>query len=345
MPPSTRSLPAGVETLLGRAAVDAALAARLLAERDGAAAAAGVALTPSERALLRATPAAQLERMIARLRPPLERREFLRRAGGGAVLLLGGAALGAGLGPAPARATPPQRPMPPAGIRPALPWFEGEVELVRYRTLAGPGRALPDETIERDLAVRGVRGLPRHYEGTLKARLEVDREGRVTRTTAFAPGASGAAIEELKLALARTTFRPARERTTLAFDVELSPRRPARPWSGALEVGELDVIGTPVEPVRRGVRGVVPRALAFIVARQGRDRPHAGKVRYTFRIDPAGVPEEPQLTRNTTLVHHVAMSLRQLFADLRFPKAVAWRWCRVTLVLPPAEHEADRRSR
>jgi hypothetical protein len=91
-------VPTGLPRLLRLAAVDEAFRGELLARRAAVAAAAGVTLTPSERAIVDAVPAAHLAAMIAGLPPPApDRREFLVRAAASAVLLLlGGASLGSG---------------------------------------------------------------------------------------------------------------------------------------------------------------------------------------------------------------------------------------------------------
>jgi hypothetical protein len=89
-------VPTGIQRLLRLASVDEAFRRELLARRGGIATAAEVALTPSERAILQAIPAAQLEAMITSLPPPEEdRRSFLRQTAATAVMLLGGAALSA----------------------------------------------------------------------------------------------------------------------------------------------------------------------------------------------------------------------------------------------------------
>jgi hypothetical protein len=87
-------IPTGIQELLRLAAVDPVFRRELLARRDELAPIAAIALTSSERAILRAVPAAQLQAMIANLPPPApDRRGFLREAAASAAVLLGGAAV------------------------------------------------------------------------------------------------------------------------------------------------------------------------------------------------------------------------------------------------------------
>jgi len=109
---STVPVPVGLEALLGLAAVDEDFRRRLVERRGDLADAAGVELTPSERAILASIPSEQLEAMAERVPPPpSHRREFLRSAAASAVVLLGGASL-AGC----ERVRPPQE-SPVEGIR------------------------------------------------------------------------------------------------------------------------------------------------------------------------------------------------------------------------------------
>jgi hypothetical protein len=130
--PGLPPVPTGLQRLLRLAAVDPAFARELAARRAAVAAAAGVELTPSERAILAAIPAAQLEAMIAGLPPPEEdRRSFLRQTAASAVVLLGGAVLGPAcpvkgsrpdVPPEPPPPPRPDEPAPvPAGVRPDVP--------------------------------------------------------------------------------------------------------------------------------------------------------------------------------------------------------------------------------
>jgi hypothetical protein len=92
--PDLPPVPVGLHKLLRLAAVDPGFRARLVAQRDEAAAAAGVRLTASERAILRAVPAGQLDQLAERMPPPRpEQATRLRQIAANAVLLLGGAAL------------------------------------------------------------------------------------------------------------------------------------------------------------------------------------------------------------------------------------------------------------
>jgi len=87
-------VPTGMEKLLRLASVDEAFRQVLLEQRGDAAEAAGVELTPSERAILAAVPEGQLAAMAQQIPPPApERRDFLRQAAASAVVALGGAAL------------------------------------------------------------------------------------------------------------------------------------------------------------------------------------------------------------------------------------------------------------
>jgi len=88
-------VPTGIQKLLRLAGEDEKFCAVFLEQRAEVARAAGVELSASERAILAAVPARQLEAMIARV-PPVtpDRRGFLRQTAASAVVLLGGAALG-----------------------------------------------------------------------------------------------------------------------------------------------------------------------------------------------------------------------------------------------------------
>jgi len=87
-------VPTGIQVLLRLAALDPAFRRQLTERRGDVAQAAGVELTPSERAILAAIPAAQLDQMAASMPPPPPpRREFLRKTAATAVVLLGGAAM------------------------------------------------------------------------------------------------------------------------------------------------------------------------------------------------------------------------------------------------------------
>jgi hypothetical protein len=337
MPSSGPSLPAGLQALLSQAARDEKLRRDLLARRD--AAAGDVALTPSERAVLRAVPEAQLRQMIAAvtaLPPPPDRRDFLRQAGSAAVVLLGGAALGGtALGPAEVCATPP-RPSPPTGIRPDPPYFTGDVDVVDYRTVSGPARPLPDEAIERNLADHGLRDIPRAFEGRLAFRLVVDEEGRVTKATPEKPPEDRrAAAEKLAADLTRTRFKRTSGRTTMTFAVVLSKRQRLREWSGKVDLVDLDVIGLDADRLRRAVRALVPELVAHLKAAEQRFRPGAGKLRYAVRVEVDGQTVDAQLTKNTSVPHVLAMSLRQRLTELRLPKPRGTHWCRFSLVLVP----------
>jgi hypothetical protein len=107
-------VPTGLQRLMRLASVDPAFARELGARRAEVAAAAGIELTASERAILQAIPAAHLQAMIGGLPPPDEdRRSFLRQTAASAVVLLGGAVLGPGCPVRGSRADVPPEPTPP----------------------------------------------------------------------------------------------------------------------------------------------------------------------------------------------------------------------------------------
>jgi hypothetical protein len=169
-------VPTGIQRLLRLASVDEGFRSELLERRGEIAAAAGIELTGSERAVLAAIPAEQLRDMAAKLPlPPEPRRDFLRRSAATAVVLLGGAALGEAVGacrsqtPGPSTDTvdggrrPEQRPVettggaapdippepvptrptypgPPTGIQPDLP-----PERPQHREMETEGGAAPHQ--------------------------------------------------------------------------------------------------------------------------------------------------------------------------------------------------------
>ena len=88
------SLPLNVERLLIQAALSREFRQRLLADREAAAAEAGIDLLPEERALLSYISDETLERTIdVVIMPPVSRRKFLKRAASSVVLALAGSAL------------------------------------------------------------------------------------------------------------------------------------------------------------------------------------------------------------------------------------------------------------
>ena len=88
------SLPLNVERLLIQAALSREFRLRLLADREAAAAEAGIDLLPEERALLSHINNETLERTIDLvIMPPVSRRKFLKRAASSVVLALAGSAL------------------------------------------------------------------------------------------------------------------------------------------------------------------------------------------------------------------------------------------------------------
>ncbi len=122
-------VPTGIQQLLGLASLDPAFRQKLLDSPDEVAAVAGVKLTGSERAILAAIPAAQLQAMAEQMPlPPSPRRDFLRKSAATAVVLLGGAAMAEGLSACEKSRDPdaPQRPSrremeTDGGAKPDLP--------------------------------------------------------------------------------------------------------------------------------------------------------------------------------------------------------------------------------
>lgn len=117
------SVPVGIEQLLGMAAVDADLAARLREDRQNVIEGSGVELTPTERAVLSAIDDATLAKMIAKVGENLadpDRRQFLSLATGALALLAGGGALAVGLAGCDdkTKRDPQRQPVKVAGIRP-----------------------------------------------------------------------------------------------------------------------------------------------------------------------------------------------------------------------------------
>lgn len=139
-------VPTGIERALRLAAVDRSFRQVLVARRDVAAEAAGLELTPNERAVLRAIPASQLEAMAEGLPAPAPpRRQFLQQAAASAVIALGGAALASCSDCDPTRGirsdVPPRLEGPGIvdGIRPDVP-----PERVEYPAMVDAGGAAPD---------------------------------------------------------------------------------------------------------------------------------------------------------------------------------------------------------
>ncbi len=101
-PPGNQRLlsevPVGLEQLLAMAAASEDFARALREDPDSAVKASGLDLTPTEQAVLGATPKPMLAKMIARVAEALprpERRAFLERAAAALVALVGAATLGA----------------------------------------------------------------------------------------------------------------------------------------------------------------------------------------------------------------------------------------------------------
>ncbi|MCK9458114.1 MAG: hypothetical protein M0R80_00360 [Proteobacteria bacterium] len=92
-PQGKLEIPVGLERILYLAAGDPELRARLLADRAGVIAAMGVALRPSEKAMLEAAPGAALEAMIDRIDTSNpRRRRFMNLVAAAATALAAGTA-------------------------------------------------------------------------------------------------------------------------------------------------------------------------------------------------------------------------------------------------------------
>ncbi len=87
-------VPVGLQSLLRLASVDPKFCEELIRQREKAAHAAGIELTPSETAMLRSITADQIRLMANQLpQPAVNRRSFLKQAAKTAVLILGGSIL------------------------------------------------------------------------------------------------------------------------------------------------------------------------------------------------------------------------------------------------------------
>ena len=118
----TPPVPVGIQRLLRLAAADEAFRAQLLEKRDAVARAAGVELTETERAVLRAASEAQLDAMAEHLPPTASpRREFFRQTAATAAALLAGSALVASEGCARSAGARPDIPPPTEGVAPDEP--------------------------------------------------------------------------------------------------------------------------------------------------------------------------------------------------------------------------------
>jgi len=110
------NIPANIEKMLYRAAVDEAFKAALMADRKGAIAAHRISLTASESAILECVPDGTLLTMIEQIRPKMHgKRRFMRAVAVAAVTLATGTA---GVGCEEAQ---------PAGITPDVPEEVGDV--------------------------------------------------------------------------------------------------------------------------------------------------------------------------------------------------------------------------
>jgi hypothetical protein len=220
-------VPTGIQRLLRLAAVDADFRDRLVAQRDAVAEAAGIALSASERAMLRAIPAAQLAGMAAQLpEPPSARRDFLRKTAATAVVLLGGAALsdcsGDGCGQAGgAGEDPPDRPRhKPMETEGGAAPHEPEPERKREREMIRVGGAAPDEPPERREREAVDAGQADKPKGS-----PADGGTRPKPKGGYAqppPGWQGGEAEQAE----PEPPRPVRPQSTRGIRVDQPPRRP-----------------------------------------------------------------------------------------------------------------------
>ncbi len=124
------SVPQGIERVLRRAAWDRRFRHTLLTSREAVIAELADELTPTEAAVLRATPVAQLRGMIEGMAPRMpSRRGVLTRLAAALGLALAGLAVTQSGCPADEKGRPTS---PPAGIRPDVP--TGRVETAGVRS-------------------------------------------------------------------------------------------------------------------------------------------------------------------------------------------------------------------
>jgi acyl carrier protein len=162
------SIPQGIEVLVKKASVDAEFKTALLARRAGAAEEINLELTPSETALLRTVPAAQLEAIISQTFVPVEhRRAFLGRAAGAMLAALGViGSVKAADAPNPAvrvagvMATPP----------PAKPANSGTPEEIEQRIIDVVGKEFNGKKMTRETAfVKDLAATPEKLASLQKA--------------------------------------------------------------------------------------------------------------------------------------------------------------------------------
>jgi hypothetical protein len=159
-----RAIPVGIEKLLFTAAIEPAFREALLRDREAAIRARGIALAPSELAMLKLAPASQLANAIDALDTSasnLARRGFLH-AVAGAVTLAAGTALSACDGDPPKPERPAMagqdgglrdvadlpRPGPDAGVRIDAPVYHpdaGSTRDVAYLEAPAPAGIRPDD--------------------------------------------------------------------------------------------------------------------------------------------------------------------------------------------------------
>jgi hypothetical protein len=111
-------IPRGIEILLKKASIDPAFRELLLGDRAAAAQSIGLTLDPAEVLMLTATPAEQLQAIIAQTVVPHEhRRAFLGQAAAAMLAALGAVTSGCE-GQAPTKGIRPDGPPSPDGVRP-----------------------------------------------------------------------------------------------------------------------------------------------------------------------------------------------------------------------------------
>lgn len=207
-PPESRDdvppVPTGIQKLLRLAGEDEAFRAIFLERRAAVAEAAGVTLSASEKAILSAVGARQLEAMIQRVPPtPRDRRQFLRQTAASAVVLLGGAALSESVsgckqqsGPGPAASSTGDTPAPGPFAEPPP---DDEPTRPDHNPMYSEGGAAPDEPPPRPdhnhMAPGGVRpdldaGVPEPAEPTRGIRPDIPPMRKDHNDTMRAGGAA-----------------------------------------------------------------------------------------------------------------------------------------------------------
>ena len=173
-------VPTGLQTLLRMASVDSAFMGELLQLRSKIGEPSGIELSPSERAILDAAPEDQIAQMVEMLpAPPSGRRNFLRQAAAGVVLLLGGAVtIQTPLANAVEPEQPPSRSETPSrsyGNRPDPPSDDKADE--NEEPTKGPRSDSPPKRPDNAPRTRGVQG-----------DIPVERPERIGPTKGIGPG-------------------------------------------------------------------------------------------------------------------------------------------------------------